>query len=144
MADALGISPGAGFGSCWASELSPSLIGLSVIFASSISPSSTSSFPEAVLTIFGPPFTTGRGLGWKSGALGFNVRAVSLSGCGVDGFADVDLTPLVVAEPPSVKLKACGSTQSFSRLFRAPINDVAATFKSSRVSDLLNSPILVS
>lgn len=93
--------------------------------------------------------------------MGFNVLAVSLSGRGVDGFADVDLTLLVVAEPPSVfamsesvrvdstgliltKLKACGSTQSFSRLFRAPINDVAATFKSSRVSDLLNSPILVS
>ena len=79
----------------------------------------------------------------------------------MDGLADVDLTPLVLAELPSVfamsevvhegfrelkptKLKACGSTQSFSRLFRAPINDVAATFKSSRVSDLLSSPILVS
>ena len=103
----------------------------------------------------------GCGLGWKSGALGFNGLDVSLSGRGVDGFADVDLTPFVVVEPPSVfvvsesvledsgeliltKLKACGSTQSFSRLFRAPINDVAATFKSSRVSDLLNSPILVS
>ena len=101
-----------------------------------------------------------REVGWKSAAFGFSVLVVSLSGRGVDGFADVDLTPLVAA-PPSVfvmsdsiyvysrevvhtKLKACGSTQSFSRLFRAPIKDVAATFKSSRFSDLLNSPILVS
>ena len=102
----------------------------------------------------------GREFGWKSGAFGFSVLAASLCGRGVDGFADVDLTPLVAA-PLSVfvisasiyiylreliltKLKACGSTQSFSRLFRAPIKDVAATFKSSRVSDLLSSPILVS
>ena len=101
-----------------------------------------------------------RDVGWKSGAFGFSVLVASLSGRGVDGFADVDLTPLV-ATPPSVfvmsdsiyinsrklirtKLKACGSTQSFSRLLRAPIKDVAATFKSSRFSDLLNSPILVS
>ncbi len=57
LADDLGISPDADFGSCRAFKLLPSLTGLSVIFASSISPSSTSSFPEAVLTIFGAPFT---------------------------------------------------------------------------------------
>lgn len=108
------------FGSCWEFELPPSLAGLSVILASSISPSSTSSFPEAVLTIFGTPFTlescnqkfvmrafnkhetyAGREFGWKSGAFGFSVLAASLSGCGVDGFVDVDLTPLV-AVPLSV------------------------------------------
>lgn len=56
MADALGVSADAGFG-CWALELLSSLNEFSVILASSISPSSTSSFPEAVLTIFGAPFT---------------------------------------------------------------------------------------
>ena len=55
-ADALGTSAEAGFGSCWVFEFLPSFAGLSVILASSISPSSTSSFPEAVLTIFGAPF----------------------------------------------------------------------------------------
>ncbi len=44
---------------------------------------------------------TGRELGWKSGAFGFSVFVASLSGSGVDGFADVDLAPLV-APPPSV------------------------------------------
>lgn len=57
MADVLGFSANAGFGSCWAFKLLPSLTALSVILASSISPSSTSSFPEAVMTIFGAPFT---------------------------------------------------------------------------------------
>lgn len=56
-ADALGISSDAGFGSCWELEPLSSLAGASVILASSISPSSTSSFPEAVLIIFGAPFT---------------------------------------------------------------------------------------
>ena len=45
---------------CWATELLPSLTGSSVILASSISPSSTSSFPDAVLIIFGAPFTLER------------------------------------------------------------------------------------
>lgn len=115
-ADVSGSSTKSCFGSCWEFELPPSLAGVSVILASSISPSSTSSFPEAVLTIFGKPFTleifnqkfvmrpfsrhetyAGREFGWKSGAFGFSVLVASLSGRGVDGFADVDLTPLVAA-----------------------------------------------
>ena len=56
LADALGVSTDAGFDNCWEFELGPSLAGASVILASSISPSSTSSFPEAVLIIFGAPF----------------------------------------------------------------------------------------
>ena len=56
LADALGVSANAGFDKCWGFELGPSLAGASVTLASSISPSSTSSFPEAVLIIFGTPF----------------------------------------------------------------------------------------
>ena len=117
--DALGTSTDAGFDNCWATELEPSLAAASVILASSISPSSTSSFPEAVLIIFGTPFVlevnvsvcgkisnglqtyAEREVGWKSGAFGFSVLAASPSRRGVDGLADVDLTPLGAA-PPSV------------------------------------------
>ena len=56
LVDALGVSTDAGFDNCWEFELGPSLARVSVILASSISPSSTSSFPEAVLIIFGTPF----------------------------------------------------------------------------------------
>lgn len=56
LADALGSSTDAGFDNCWEFEVGPSLAEVSVILASSISPSSTSSFPEAVLIIFGTPF----------------------------------------------------------------------------------------
>ena len=57
LADALGVSTDAGFDNGWEFELGPSLAGASVILASSISRSSTSSFPEAVLIFFGTPFT---------------------------------------------------------------------------------------
>ena len=40
-----------------------------------------------------------REVGWKSGAFGFSVLVASLSGRGVEGLADVDLTPLVAALP---------------------------------------------
>ena len=56
-ADGLGVSTDAGLGSCWGFGLFSSIARLSVILASSISPSSTSSFPEAVLIIFGTPST---------------------------------------------------------------------------------------
>ena len=57
LADTLGISTDAGCGRCWGVDPLSSPTGVSVVFASSISPSSTSSFPEAVLTIFGTPLT---------------------------------------------------------------------------------------
>ena len=56
MAGAFAMSGKPSLDGCWATELLLSLTGSSVILASSISPSSTSSFPDAVLIIFGAPF----------------------------------------------------------------------------------------
>lgn len=82
-ADALGISTDAGFCSCSEFEVPPSLAGTSVFFASSISPSSTSSFPEAVLTIFGTPLTLGLYISIRQQELAVDPRltlAVNLAG----------------------------------------------------------------